>query len=388
MVRPLRTEFVGDRAGLFRFGMKLSALTVLTLGLYRFWMKTRLRRWYWSAIRPGGHPMEYVGDPLEKLLGFLIAVVFLAFYIGIFNLILMFLSFSLWEGNFVGYAASFIVIIPVLFFAKYRARRYLLARTRWRGIRFGLEPAAWRYSMVAMVLWAITLLSAGALWPLMTFHLEKFRTNRTWFGSAKLSQGGRWYKLIVPATPALMSLWISLGLVAGFGATEDPAFIGGLFLSLPALGVFWVYYRVAAFRYLQSNKMIGDDVAMTATPRFWRIFRIYVWGNVAVGFILGIVASVVFFVLVVILLILGFSDDLSDAPVYLAFPLGLLGYFAVFVFWDVLTQVFVRMPLLAHYAESIGITDPMALSALSQRDRDAVLDAGGFAEALDVGAAI
>ena len=36
--------------------------------------------------RPGGHPMEYVGDPMEKLLGFFIAVVILTFYIGIVNL--------------------------------------------------------------------------------------------------------------------------------------------------------------------------------------------------------------------------------------------------------------------------------------------------------------
>jgi hypothetical protein len=34
-------------------------------------MKTRLRRWYWSSIRPDGLPLEYFGDPLEKLLGIL-----------------------------------------------------------------------------------------------------------------------------------------------------------------------------------------------------------------------------------------------------------------------------------------------------------------------------
>ena len=62
-------------------------------------MRTRLRRWYWSAIRPGGHPLEYVGDPIEKLLGFLFAVVVLAFYIGIVNLVLMFFSFALFNGN-------------------------------------------------------------------------------------------------------------------------------------------------------------------------------------------------------------------------------------------------------------------------------------------------
>ena len=117
-------------------------MTVLTLGIYRFWMKTRLRRWYWSAIRPGGQ-LEYVGDPWEKLLGFLIAVLILAFYIGIVNLILMFLSFSLFQGNVAAYALSLVGVIPLWFYAQYRARRYVLARTRWRGLRFGLEPGAW-----------------------------------------------------------------------------------------------------------------------------------------------------------------------------------------------------------------------------------------------------
>jgi hypothetical protein len=66
----MQVEFVGSRWALFWLALKTGFLTVITLGIYRFWMKTRLRRWYWSAIRPGGHPMEYVGDPIEKLLGF------------------------------------------------------------------------------------------------------------------------------------------------------------------------------------------------------------------------------------------------------------------------------------------------------------------------------
>ena len=96
----LQTEYAGRRGQLFRLALVTGVLTVLTLGLYRFWMKTRLRRFYWSSIRPGGIPLEYVGEPLEKLLGFLIAVVILAFYIGVVNLLLMFLSFSLLQGNF------------------------------------------------------------------------------------------------------------------------------------------------------------------------------------------------------------------------------------------------------------------------------------------------
>ncbi len=232
MSLPLKTEFLGDRGALFSFGLKLSAFTVLTLGIYRFWMKTRLRRWYWSAIRPGGHPLEYTGDALEKLLGFLIAVVFLSFYIGVFNLILMFFSFTLLNDNFAAYAISFVAVIPILFFAQYRARRYILARTRWRGIRFGLQPAAWRYSGVAICMWVLTICSVGALWPLMTFQLEKFRTNRTWFGSARLTQGGKWYRLTAPALPALFGLWATLALGTYGAIEEDPAVIAGLLLTV------------------------------------------------------------------------------------------------------------------------------------------------------------
>ncbi len=187
----LETEFAGRRWPLFRLALKTSFLTVLTLGFYRFWMKTRLRRYYWSSIRPGGVPLEYVGEPLEKLLGFLIAVVFLAFYIGIANLILMFLSFSILGGSYAAYVVSFIGVIPILFYAQYRARRYVLARTRWRGIRLGMEPGAWGYAWRALAHWLATILTLGLLWPRMTFWLEKYRADRTYYGTRPTDPGRR-----------------------------------------------------------------------------------------------------------------------------------------------------------------------------------------------------
>jgi hypothetical protein len=105
-------------------------------------MKTRLRRWYWSSIRPDGLPLEYVGDPLEKLLGIFIAPFDYAFYIGVVNLISIFARLPLFSSNLTAYAVSFTEVIPIYFFASYRARRYVLALTRWHGGRFGLEPGA------------------------------------------------------------------------------------------------------------------------------------------------------------------------------------------------------------------------------------------------------
>jgi len=138
----------------------------------------------------------------------------------------MFVSFSVFRSSFIGYSARFLWVIPVWFYAQYRARRYVLGRTRWRGVRFGLEKGAWGYAWRALVHWIITICTAGLLWPRMTFWLEKYKTDRTFFGSAKLVQGGRWQMLIPAAMPfvvgvlaiALLGVWLVW--IARFSGSE------------------------------------------------------------------------------------------------------------------------------------------------------------------------
>lgn len=96
--------------------------TLLTLRFYRLWAKTRLRRLYWSAIRPGGQPVEYTGDGSEKLARFFMAVSVLAFWLGVVNLILMFASLAIWPVPGIAYGLSTAGLIPIWFLARYRAR--------------------------------------------------------------------------------------------------------------------------------------------------------------------------------------------------------------------------------------------------------------------------
>jgi hypothetical protein len=386
----LSTDFAGRRGPLFRLALRTGILTVLTLGIYRFWMKTRLRRYYWSSVRPGGHPLEYVGDPMEKLLGFLIAVVILAFYIGIVNLILMYFSFALLNGNVTAYALSFVGVIPIWFFAMYRARRYVLARTRWRGLRFGVDPGAWGYAARALLHWAITILSLGLLWPRMTFWLEKYKVDRTWLGSYRMTQGGRWQMLYPPFVPLLLCvLGVGAGVVAiGEGIPTLPLVLipagAGL---LPAL----VHYRVQSRRRLANYRTAGP-LGLRAEPRTGRVFGIYAGGYALIGLVLG---AVVFAGLVGTGVLLGVAaaalpnlDDLPDLPVWFPAMVGIATYFAVFLFWGVLGHVFITLPLWRHYAETLTVTGADDLSDLHQRARDEFREAEGFAEALDLGAAI
>ena len=141
----VRPAFVHEGTPLFWLALGQAALTVLTLGIYRFWMITRLRRHYWSAIRVLGDPFEYTGTGLEKLVGFLVAVIILAVYLSLLNLSLVFAGLYSTDdvvGLQIALNLSVLASLPLIYFATYRAVRYMMARTRWRGIRFGMEQAA------------------------------------------------------------------------------------------------------------------------------------------------------------------------------------------------------------------------------------------------------
>lgn len=401
VLATLKTEYVGVRGALFRLAFVGSLLTVLTLGFYRFWMKTRLRRYYWSAIRPGGKPLEYLGEPLEKLLGFLAAVVFLSFYIGIVNLILMFLSFSLFQNNFAAYILSFIGILPILFFARYRARRYILARTRWRGVRFGLDNGAWGYAWRALVHWLVTILSLGLLWPRMTFWLEKYRTDRTYYGSAQFTQGGSWTMLYRPVWAIILSVLLILlfPVLSNIELISEGLGFLGIIMGSFVLIFSIINYRVNCFRKLTSAKTLGG-MTLTSRPRLWPVIWIYVFGYFRVWLIISVFLCLVFFAIFAFVFVfvsgMGVLESLEIDNIFGAGPGSGWGtiaflmviYFAVFVCWNALSQAFVSLPLARHYAETLEISGGTFIGTVQQRDRDEFAEAEGFAEALDVGAAI
>ncbi len=420
----MEVDFVGRRGALFWLALKTGFFTILTLGFYRFWMKTRLRRWYWSAIRPGGHPMEYVGDPWEKLLGFFIAVVILTFYIGIVNLILMFVSFSVFNSSLIGYLASFVGVIPLWFYASYRARRYVLGRTRWRGVRFGLEKGAWGYAGRALVHWAVTILTLGLLWPRMTFALEKYRTDRTFFGSARLVQGGHWRMLYLAAVPfgmailavAALAVWLIwaeplfpdtkpdpkqffqrffdfIETPRSYGDWQAPWRLGLVPLCLSALLYGAIHYRWAA-KQLMANHKSADGVSFASRLSGPRVVMIYTFGNFIsyMTLALGIVALVFLGIAA-----FGFgmfleqgpsSYPLTVLPRWVPFVMLAVVYLGVFLLWGVLHNTFVTFPIMRHMALTTTLPDSIGLPRISQRARDDFAEAEGFAEALDLGAAI
>lgn len=272
----------------------------------------------------------------------------------------------------------------------------------WRGRAGGGSALVWlrahgAYAWRALAHWTLTLVTLGLLWPRMTFWLEKYRTDRTYFGSALLLQEGRW-QMLFPAMRHVLIGGLASVVVAGAALGLDQA---ALWPALAVTGPWFlfglVHYRVRSFQILTGSKRLGD-VAFAARPRPWRVLRIYVFGYGLAGLAtFGLVVAVLLLTMLSLAGVAGSVDRVTDAqidrffqgiPGGVAALLGVLLYFAFFLLWSAMTHSFVTLPLMRHYAETLTILSPRGLDGIRQRPRDAMEQAEGFAEALDVGAAI
>lgn len=143
----------GDR--LIGLGFINAVLKILTLGVYSFWGKTEVRRRLWSFVRLNGEPLEYTGTGRELFVGFLIVfgTVLLPVILAGLIVAVAFAGNRLALGAYQGlvYVAFFLLLGNAI----YRAQRYRLSRTRWRGIRGALTGSPGRYGWTYF--WTIAL---------------------------------------------------------------------------------------------------------------------------------------------------------------------------------------------------------------------------------------
>src|ERR1041385_8448336 len=128
---PNGARFLGNERAFWRLLTRGALLLAVTLGIYRFWLATDVRRFLWSNTEVAGESLEYTGTPYELLIGFLIALALLVpLYVA--------LALAALGLGPIGEAASALSVPFLLLlgqFAVFRARRYRLTHTVYRGAR-------------------------------------------------------------------------------------------------------------------------------------------------------------------------------------------------------------------------------------------------------------
>lgn len=178
------------KPGLGGLAIKVFLLNVVTLWIYSFWGKTNVRKHIWSCVHVMDEPLEYTGTGKELFFGFLIVtalIILPVFLIQTFAPIIFFQNIA---AQIVAQVLVLIGILYLIGVGMYRARRYRLSRTIWRGIRGTLTGSAWSYAWTNF--WMTFLLPLTLFWsyPWMSMRLTSRMTNDMEFGSAPFRFSG------------------------------------------------------------------------------------------------------------------------------------------------------------------------------------------------------
>jgi uncharacterized membrane protein YjgN (DUF898 family) len=338
-------------------------LNLITLGIYRFWGKTRLRDYIWSHLRFHDENFEYSGTGKELFFGFLFALAVLTPIVIGFSFIGLAVPDPTVQVLFAFLQGLFFLFL--FQFAIYRARRYRMSRTQWRGIRAGQVGAATRYAFKAMGYMLLTALTLGLAYPWMHTALERYKVENTQFGDRPFSFEG--------AGKALFPTWFVCWV-----------------LMAPTLGLSYFWYRAAAFRYFTGCTRY-EGLKFDSDITGGQIFRVYfILGLYAFALLMAVGILTVFPVTLLGANAEGFDAFMQDPEanpgVYLAFiAVAGIGVLAAMAAFPVLIVLFLTQRMIALHCHSVSVTGDIDFDAIRQSALAAPTRGEGFADALDVG---
>jgi uncharacterized membrane protein YjgN (DUF898 family) len=289
---PVRIDYV-PRDGLGKLTLVNALLTIVTLTIYRFWAKTNVRKHIWSCVHVNGEPLEYTGRGMELFKGFLVVLGVFILPVVVISTVLQ-LTFGPEHPALVIFQLVIFLLISVFWgMALYRARRYQLSRTLWRGIRGTMTGSPWMFSLIyfgALILRSLTL---GWSTPAMNLNIQERMIGEMRFGSMPFRFKGRagplygqyaicWF-LSLAAIIGLIVIGVMLAMSAGdaiwqffaelsLGSLRNALILFGLVFAAILLfslaqGLLWSFYIAKELSVFAGYTTFGDGrFRFDATP--------------------------------------------------------------------------------------------------------------------------
>ncbi len=231
-------RFHGDWKAFLPIALTNLLLTIVTLGIYRFWATTRERRYLWSETEFIDDRLEWTGTGTELLIGFVMVLVLILLpFFGI-NMLAQGLMLQGQAGlGTLLLFGMFGFIFYLSGVARFRGLRYKLSRTYWHGIRGGSDDQGLRYGWSYMWRSVVGALPLYLLvpWSMMTLWNERW--NSMSFGPHKFVSVGderETYKrfLLFYLLPFVL---IVLGIIIGIAAAAGGGGGAAAMLMLPLI---------------------------------------------------------------------------------------------------------------------------------------------------------
>lgn len=389
-----RPRFHGSAGDMFPMVMKGLFLTVVTLGVYRFWYVTNVRRFLWNNSEIDGDFAEYTGRGVELFIGFLIA---LAVLIPLYGL--LFLA-ALYMGPGTAEIINGLSTLAIIFLAQYalfRARRYRLTRTVWRGIRFQQSGSGWAYAWRSLGWALLVILTLGLAYPFMRASLERYKMTHTWYGDQQggfTATGGQLFKRSILVWIAFVLLIGGLGggaamVAATLPKTGDPMATHWAFglvplVVLPALAIIIPVYWAIEYKWWANGCSVGPATARCDLGLF-AFFKVYL-GYLGVAILFALAVGIIGFAAAAALKGSGVLNAAEAGPAQFGVMAVLaVLYVLVALAFAALWQIFGVRPIWRKSLESVELFGLGALTAAQSTEPEANAFGEGVADALDFG---
>lgn len=396
--QPVPVVFTGTRRELGMILLRGYALMVPTIGLYRFWLTTWKRRFYWSHTEIGGDALEYTGNATQLLLGFLMA---LAVFVPLYGLF-FYLSTLSQEAAIVGYGGVAILLWFVSGYAIYRARDFRLSRTLWRGIRLDQGGSAWGYAWRRFG-WSIAMIATlGLIYPAMAANLWRYRYANSWFGNLQFGFVGSWKHVAGRYYLAYGLVWLigGTGLLVGAGmgafptgeAAINPMGVLVIIMTLILVGLIVLFYQARELTVMFSSVRLGP-ASLTVRVSWLGLIRPYLLFALALAlaYMLLAIGGIV---------VLGalageaFADGNFDPQILFQHMQAslvtlasiVLGYLLLLGAFNLMSELFIVLGFWKLIARGASVTGLDSLDDVRARAEDKALVGEGLADALNVGA--
>ena len=206
--------FTGRIQAFRRIMLRGALLRVATLGIYRFWLTTETRRFLWANTAIGGDSLEYSGTARELFLGCLMAIALLAPAYALLWALVGSIEFGVVAQLSSAGGLAFLGVLGQ--YANYRARRYRLTRTAFRGIRFRQSGSAFAYGLRSLLWGVLTALTLGLAYPWARASLERYKLAHTHYGSWAGAFAGSGTQLFARS----IGLWLMLAVACGVAVSQ------------------------------------------------------------------------------------------------------------------------------------------------------------------------
>ncbi|MGB4100522.1 MAG: DUF898 family protein [Alphaproteobacteria bacterium] len=188
-VQPLvrQLAYDGKSSRLFVITIVNFILTLLTLGVYHFWAKTKVRRFICENTRFMDEPFAYLGNGKEIFVSSLIFVLKV-----ILPTALIFLVVAVVAPSY----APIVGILQIAFYtgiyiyARLSGLRYRANRLSWRGIRFSLRADRNTYLKLIIKITVLNFVTLGLYRPHGDAAVANFFGNSLYYGNLRCSYHG------------------------------------------------------------------------------------------------------------------------------------------------------------------------------------------------------